>query len=379
MKKLIVLVILIFLFGCNSVDKEKVFDEYNNAYNSFNSIQSFNVSMDSKYNISRKLNKDSKDVLEIINHSVLGDLSKEGNNYSSYYLSSLDNIKTWYIDKIVYMDNGGFKISYKDNLQNYFNQTKLYYSIIPIELLKEDIKEIKKSTIIDGFSYEFVLKKSGSLKLVKSSVFNNIGYDYELFKIEDINSSYIVDIVNGNIESINIIGDLSGEFINEYMCIDFSSDIKYRNINSTIINIPDGLEEFSVSDASTSIYSIKNLEDYKHYLLKVGYSKIDDYTYSIKLNDNAKYVYDFENKIYSYVYNNNTYVYDWNKDYGYNNTYEINDDNEYINLCVYDFKNDSVLEGQCNNSQIFYLKVNKNSFMYDINNSNITDYSVFDK
>ena len=95
------------------------------------------------------------------------------------------------------------------------------------------------------------------MKLVKSSEFNNIGYDYELFKIEDINSSYIVDIVNGNIESINIIGNLSGEFINEYMCIDFSNDIKYRNINSTIINIPDGLEEFSVSDASTSIYSIK--------------------------------------------------------------------------------------------------------------------------
>lgn len=368
MRKIVIILILMFIFGCSSVNQDDVLNEYNAAYNFFNSFQSYTGLIKSEFNIDRKLNKDSKDILETTVYLIDGELKKDGSNYNTRYNSSFESmdIKTWYLDGIAYLDNAGYKLSYKDTLQNYFNQTRLYYSLLPMDISIDDIKEIKKAT---PTSYKFILNEIGSLKLAKQSLFNNLGYNDEVFKLENIESSYTVNIVDDSISRIDIEGIMDGFFVNEYVSIKFNEEINYSNINTTKIEPINNGEEFNMNNIKTineSIYSIKNKEDYVHFLLNKGYSKDDDSMYSLTINDGSRYVYDFSNKEYIYQYQNNSYKYNWNSDIGSSST------------CIYDFKSKSIIDGDCDDNTIFYLGVNRNSFMIDVNNSGINDYSVLD-
>ncbi|NLC96500.1 MAG: hypothetical protein GX675_02895 [Erysipelotrichaceae bacterium] len=368
MKKILVIVLIFMLFGCNNLNNDEVISEYKTLYENYKNVESINVKSENDFIITTKFDETSTEILDVNERSIILDYTKSDSQYNVNVKTLPDGLElnSWHLDDTTYIENEGLKFSYEESLEEFILSHKILSSVYPLELEKEDILGISKPSSVDGKMYEFKLSSDAAKKLVLNNIYNYISYNDNIFELVDIDAKYKVVMNTNSIISTSIVGTMEGFFINEYVLVKFEETNEYSNLNSALIDIPEDIELFKlyILDDGSNVDTIKNKEDFIQYLLKVGYKKTSDNLYVLSANDILKYTFDFDNKVYILKDNGISYEYYWDEDLGISNG------------CTYDFTQTTIYENECSNIQIFKLNVSKNSFFYDILESNLSDLNL---
>ena len=366
MKKLLVLILLIVLAGCGSVNEDPI-TTYNNALEKFNNKESYTADVNNHLTVhlqGTELSEDGSKTEKAVEGQFI---YSDGKTYNTFTIKPNGNtIETWFDGNKTYVNDGGEKFYYTDTFENYSSNLSTFSGIKPVELTETEYSEVEKNDNV----YSFKLTDEGGYKIFQT---NKAFFDSMTSGIFVLESStidnYKVTIESDEISKLEVTGIFKGSFQGYPMELTYNETVLYTTSGS--IEKQPNIEEFQNTDiieenepqsSTPGGIVVTNLSEFKSYLESINFKTTDNNLYTLQ-GETTSFTYDFLNQKHYLIFENIEYNYYWTSDTG--NT----------GSCVYDFKLDSTT-GECGDKDVHNIKEAKKSFLYDIEYLGITDYSI---
>jgi len=314
-------------------------------------------------------------------------------DYDSYYLAVSSNYKISYSDSSssIYSLDGTLEASnissnpianstlninsngsssnftgvYMNNtLYNKFNSVQYYENMSYSDLIKSYLVPVKPyafdDSIVSSCDYsnnQYTIVLNDANDIFKSRYDINGLSSYDNYKVV---SNKIVDEFDsdGNFVGETTSFTISVTVSNQTVNIEYTSSVKYMNINKTSISVDDSTKSslasyVKYSDIDVNSISSETIDDSeestvtdtfkKRLVNRLGYTEKSSNVYSLDFNTNENYTIDFNSKNFTYSNYSIKYVYNWSGE------------SASMNKCTYLFNNESA-SSECTDSALESIK-----------------------